>query len=365
MLSKRFSTAILFILFFLSACSSPQTVSTPVNTPAAVSPAPSLAIEATVSQATVASGTGATAIPPGEFVNPVLNHDFPDPDTLKVGGIYYAYATNSGDAHVEVASSQDLVHWQLLADALPKLPSWAVQDFGWTWAPDVNKDPDGKGYLMYFTTRFPVGKGGSQCIGVATSEQPEGPFVSSAAQPIVCQRDEGGSIDPDLFRDSDGTLYLIWKNDGNSNGGRTWIYIQPLSSDGRSLRDQPTRLITADQPWEGVLVEGPILWKRDSKYYLFYSANDFNSERYAVGYATADRITGPYQKAPGPFLQTDMSAGIIGPGGEDIVTSPRGETWMLFHSWTAEGFRRLNIARIDWVGDKPSVTLTKKPQKVP
>ncbi|MGE5225146.1 MAG: glycoside hydrolase family 43 protein [Omnitrophica WOR_2 bacterium] len=360
MFSKRLTTAILFILFFLPACSAPQQSAATPHTPPASANTPATA-EATLTRAPSASPT----LPPGEFINPVLNHDFPDPDALKVGNVYYAFATNSEGIHVEAARSPDLVHWKLLPDALPTLPSWAVKDFGWTWAPDVNPDPDGKGYLMYFTSRFPIEKGGSQCIGVAAGDQPEGPFISTAAKPLVCQLEEGGSIDPDLFRDSDGTLYLLWKNDGNSNGGRTWIYIQPLSKDGRSLQGKPTQLITADQPWEGVLVEGPILWERDGKYYLFYSANDFNSPRYAVGYAVADKITGPYQKAPGPFLQTDMSAAIIGPGGEDIVTSPHGETWMLFHSWTAEGFRRLNIVRIDWNDGVPGVTLTKKPQKEP
>ncbi|MCW5854079.1 MAG: hypothetical protein KIT87_28690, partial [Anaerolineae bacterium] len=45
---------------------------------------------------------GPTPVPtpgPGQFVNPILDLDFPDPDTLKVGDTYYAYATNAGSTN--------------------------------------------------------------------------------------------------------------------------------------------------------------------------------------------------------------------------------------------------------------------------
>ena len=119
----------------------------------------------------------------------------------------------------------------------------------------------------------------------------------------------------------------------------------------------PKRLITVDLPWEGVLVEAPTLWKREGKYYLFYSANDYKTPRYAVGVAVADSILGPYTKLPEPVLKTTVPKGVIGPGGQDIVAGPDGETWMLFHAWTAEGIRNLNLARLRWVDETPVVEL--------
>src|SRR5579859_1471784 len=56
------------------------------------------------------------------FVNPVLNIDFPDPDVLKVGNTYYAYATNGNGFNIQVTSSTDLVHWQRVKEALLRLP---------------------------------------------------------------------------------------------------------------------------------------------------------------------------------------------------------------------------------------------------
>src|SRR5688500_10621901 len=52
---------------------------------------------------------------PGMFVNPVLNIDFPDPDLLKVGDTYYAYATGAGPTNIQMARSKDLVKWDVLS----------------------------------------------------------------------------------------------------------------------------------------------------------------------------------------------------------------------------------------------------------
>ena len=301
----------------------------------------------------------------GTFTNPVLDQDFPDPDVLKLAGGYYAYATNSNEVNIQAARSADLIHWDVLGEVLPELPAWAVQSFGWAWAPEVFSPAEGQ-YVMYFTARFAIGFDGIQCIGVATSSDPAGPFDSSDPDPFICQTDEGGAIDPSMFLDADGQRYVLWKNDGNSRGGQTWLYIQKVSDDGLKLEGEPLRLLTADQRWEGVLVEAPTLWSQDGEYYLFYSANLFNDPNYAVGYAVADDVLGPYDKAEGPFLDTDLAAGVVGPGGQDIVTGPRGETWILFHGWAPDGYRRLYLAPLDWDTGTPVLKLSgKEPLPLP
>ncbi len=225
----------------------------------------------------------------------------------------------------------------------------------------------GDGYVMYYTTRFAIGLDGTQCIGVATSDTPEGPFQAVGEEPFICQLEEGGSIDAASFADVDGTPYLLWKNDGNSAGGQTFIYIQQLAEDGLSLLGEPTRLITRDKSWEGVLVEGPTLWLRNGKYYLFYSANDYASPNYAVGYAVADSLLGPYEKPSGkPILATSMSGGVVGPGGQDIVQLPNGDTWLLFHAWSPSSYRHLDIALLEWPDGVPTVAnLSRDPQPEP
>ena len=285
--------------------------------------------------------------------NPVIDQDFPDPDVLEVDGTYYAYGTNGNGNNVQVATSTDLESWELSdEDALPDLPSWVIP--GKTWAPEVTQLDSG-GFVMYpTTTNFDPTL---QCIAVATADSPEGPFEVVGDEMLVCPEDDGGAIDASTFRDDDGTLYLLWKNDGNCCGLDTWLHIAPLSDDGLKLAGKETRLVQQDQPWEGNLIEAPTLVKRDDTYVLMYSANDFGSEAYAVGYATADAPTGPFTKADEPLLTTDGTDGrFIGPGGQDVVTSPDGDDRLMFHSWYGEfGYRGVNWLQLDWKAGQPVV----------
>ncbi len=58
----------------------------------------------------------------------------------------------------------------------------------------------------------------------ATGKTPAGPFTDTSAKPLVCQADEGGSIDPSPRVAADGTVYLYWQNDGNCCGLPVKLY---------------------------------------------------------------------------------------------------------------------------------------------
>lgn len=280
------------------------------------------------------------------FTNPVYDKDFPDPFVLQEGDTYYAYATNGNGKQVQTLTSKDLVHWKPGPDALPRVAEkWAYN--GATWAPEVMKIGDR--YVLYYTT--------SQRIGRAVSDKPLGPFVDDTAQPFIAQTTLGGSIDASPFRDDDGTLYLYWKNDGNAIGQPTDIWVQKLSSDGLSLVGEATKVgETNDRTWEGSVVEGPEMVKRDGRYVLFYSGGDFSGDDYAVGYATCEGPTGPCADAPeNPILKTACRA--RGPGHNSFATIG-GETWIVYHAWLpnrAGDKRVLWIDRLEWKDGKPVV----------
>ncbi|WP_149203206.1 glycoside hydrolase family 43 protein [Actinotalea subterranea] len=282
--------------------------------------------------------------------NPVIDTDFPDPDVLEVDGTWYAYATNGNSRNVRVARSADLVTWEELPDAMPDLPTWVIP--GKTWAPEVTRLEDGR-FALYFTaTSF---RPTAQCIGVALADSPEGPFVAVGEQMLVCPDAEGGAIDASTFTDADGTRYLLWKNDGNCCGLDTWLQLAPLSADGTALAGEPVRLVQQDQPWEGSLVEAPTLVERDGTYVLLYSANDYGGPAYAIGYATATSVLGPYTKAPEPLFTTDTFEGrYAGPGGQDVVAGPDGEDRLVFHSWYGSTtYRAMNVLPLTWEGGRP------------
>lgn len=303
---------------------------------AAVTPSPS-------------KGTDASA---GER-NPVIADDFPDPDVLEVDGVYYAYATNGNNKNVRVARSSDLVEWETLPDALPQLPTWVIP--GKTWAPEVT-EVDGR-YVLYFTaTNF---RPTMQCIGAAVADSPEGPFEVVGDQMLVCPEDEGGAIDAATFVDTDGTRYLLWKNDGNCCGLDTWLQMAPLSGDGTALTGESVRLVQQDLPWEGHLIEAPTLVEREGTYVLMYSANDYGGGAYTVGYATASAATGPYTKNPDPLLSTALTGErFVGPGGQDVLIGPDGQDYLFFHSWYGGNtYRAMNVLPLDWDGGMPVVVL--------
>ena len=187
-----------------------------------------------------------------------------------------------------------------------------------------------------------------QCIGIAVADDPKGPYRDTTSGPLVCQRDEGGSIDASPFVAQDGTAYLYWKNDGNAVGVDTWISVQRLSTDGLRLVGDPKRLLRQDLPWEGQLVEAPFVWERDGVFHLFYSANDYGSDRYAVGHATASSPAGPFTKDPEPILaSSDVAAG----PGHCAVFEQDGRLLMVYHAWAPDSIGSEVPGRTMWLGE--------------
>jgi beta-xylosidase len=290
------------------------------------------------------------------YTNPVYDDDFPDPFVLRVGSVYYAYATNVRSNNVPVLRSTDLAIWEKLGDALPLLPKWARSGASLTWAPSVL--PRGHRYVLYFTARDHASD--RQCIGRAIADAPDGKFKDDSPRPFICQADLGGSIDPSPFVDEDSSAWLLWKNDGNCCGLSVGLWIQQLSDDGLSLVGRPVELLRHDRAWEAPLIEGPSMLKHGGRYYLFYSANWYESADYAVGYAVAEAITGPYRKmtTDGPLFAG--RGDVAGPGGQEFFRDVKGNLWMAYHAWDARfvgyaklGRRSLRIDRVTFVGDTP------------
>ena len=318
-----------------------------------------LAAAATLASCSAGAGDGATDAASGAAAEspftPAIDEDFPDPDVLATDDGYVLYATNDSMRNVQVARSADLVEWEVLDDdALPELPDWVIP--GKTWAPEVTEIAPGEFVMYTTTTNFSPSR---QCIAVATAESATGPFVVQGDGMLVCPDEEGGAIDASTFRDDDGSLHLLWKNDGNCCGLDTWLQTAPLSADGLGLTGPPVRLLKQDLEWEGDLVEAPTLVKRDGVYHLFYSANSYGDETYAVGHATAPALAGPWTKDPEPFFSTDSTDGaLIGPGGQDIVTDAAGDDVFVFHAWDPDFLaRKVYTLPLAWDEGTPRVVV--------
>jgi beta-xylosidase len=309
-------------------------------------------------EVTEAKPTGTAAPPEDSFQNPVFRTNFPDPFLLQVGDTWYAYATNGAGRNIQVATSTDLVNWDLQRDGMPGLAPWIQFSSADVWAPEVLQI--GEQYLLYYTARDKAS--GKQCVGVAVSDQPRGIFQDTREEPLVCQSDEGGTIDASPFRDGE-KLYLFYKNDGNCCGFPTYIYVQEMAPDGLSMAGEATRLVRNDERWEGQVIEAPTMVVEDGSYYLFFSANSYAGVEYAVGYALCETVTGPCEDAPeNPILASRMNERpiVVGPGHQTVIEVD-GQDWLVYHAWevTSAGLRGSNrfmwMDRLEWVDGKPDV----------
>ncbi|HEY0776428.1 MAG TPA: glycoside hydrolase family 43 protein, partial [Gemmatirosa sp.] len=296
-------------------------------------------------------GGGSTITPPpptpsgptaSQYVNPVLNADFPDPGVVRgADGVYYAYATQTNGLRIQVAHSTDLVAWSAPAEAMPTKPTWASQSQNF-WAPDV--ELRGAQYVMYFSAQIDAGQrpdpNDGFCIGMATSATPTGPFID-VGHPVVCGP-AATVIDPQGFDDPQtGTRYLLW-----GSGGAP-IQMQALAADRATFAagSSPVTLVSAHNQGYEPLVEGPWLTYRADQgyYYLFYSGNNccgpVGGLHYAVMVARATSAAGPYTVLRGtdgsatPVLQA--AGPWLAPGHNAVVHTSNGDDWMLYHAVSA------------------------------
>jgi len=205
-----------------------------------------------------------------------------DPYILFYNDTYYAYGTSRADGF-EVYSSKDMKSWE----RSPRLALSKEDSYGdkWFWAPEVYYVEEDKKFYMFYSVE--------EHVCVATSDSPLGPFVQDEKKPI---REEKG-IDTSVFFDEDGKAYLYFVRFTNGNV----IWCAELKDNLKEIKEETlTQCVEATEPWElvfGKVVEGPSIVKQGGLYYMFYSANDFRSQDYAVGYATSDSPFGPWRKS--------------------------------------------------------------------
>ena len=259
------------------------------------------------------------------YQNPVLRGDYPDPSVVRNGDAWWATATSSEWApQFPLLRSTDLVNWEVRGAVFAEPPAWASGNF---WAPEICRW-QGK-WFLYYTARK---KGGPLAVAVATADRPEGPWTDHG--PLVAQ--DAGSIDGAAIDDEHGRRHLVWKEDGNSRGQPTILWAQPLDESGTRLTGERREILRNDTAWEGAVVEGPFLLRRDGWFHLFYAGNSCCGARaeYAEGVARSRHLLGPWEKCPrNPLLRT--SEAFRAPGHGSITDDPSGRLWLLYHAYAA------------------------------
>jgi len=347
----------------------------------------------------------------GTFSNP-LNVQFGDPYVLYSGGTYYMYGTGGGaDKGFVAYSSKNLVTWTKQCQVYfhNNKNGWSDTEASWGgayWAPEVY-EVNGKFYLFYSAQwkENPSKEIENFRIGVAVADKPTGPFIDMDTKPIF---DPGYPIiDANVFFDTDGKTYLYYSRaaykhpveseiaDWARKRGwfdeieESWVYGVELKDDFSGVIGEPVlllrppvRLSDKQAEWESRSVtskevnrrwtEGSVTFKKDSIYYIMYSANHFGGQHYAIGYATGASPLGPFEKATNnPILQKNSESGgsVTGTGHNSIAYSPDGnEMFCVYHGRTAKtgDERVVFIDRMKVEGGKITISgPTTTPQKLP
>ncbi|MCA9312326.1 MAG: family 43 glycosylhydrolase, partial [Phycisphaerales bacterium] len=160
----------------------------------------------------------APAFRPG---NPVFPGWYADPEVALFEGQVWVYPTYSApydeQLHFDAFSSPDLVRWTKHERVLEAADvSWARRAM---WAPSII-EREGRYYLFFGANDIQNDEevGG---IGVAVAERPEGPFKDLLGRPLIDAFHNGAQpIDQFVFRDEDGTEYLIYGGWGHCNIAR-------------------------------------------------------------------------------------------------------------------------------------------------
>lgn len=288
---------------------------------------------------------------------------------------YYMYGTG-GDVKdgFGAYSSNNLIDWKFEGQVYHhnNPNGWGIHSF---WAPEVYKK-DGK-YYMFYSAHWKLNPNKEKenfKIGVAVSDQPTGPFTDLSDRPIF---DPGYPIiDANLWFEN-GKTYLYYsrccykhpvesevaqwarKKGWYNEVEESWVYGVELKPDLSGVVGAPVLLLrppgkmgNLKEDWESRSVtakevnrrwtEGSYIFKKGKIYYMMYSANNFDGQNYAIGYATSKSPLGPFKKADdNPVLQRNGM--VTGTGHNSVTYTTDGKQMLcVYHGRTkATGHQRL------------------------
>ena len=267
---------------------------------------------------------------PQTYANPTQDLDWPDPTIVRVGDTFYMSHTTGGpDFGNPLYSSKDLTNWTFVKNLLTpeNKPAFMHSEF---WAPEIHRVKD----RFVLVTTSTSSATNQLTIAIAQSPTIDGNYTYQD-QPIVSNA--VAALDPTIFQDDDGKVYLLWKRDADRGGGVGGsIRIREMNADGTAFAAGSVErvLLASDngqgQPFERGLVEAPEMIKRAGVYYLFYSGG-FIDDSYRVGVARGTNLTDLFERNPAnPLLANNATWN--GPGHGQPFADADGAEYFYYHA---------------------------------
>ena len=211
-------------------------------------------------------------------------------------------------------------------------------------------------YILWFHADGPTATSDSNyaaaCAGVAVSDTPFGPYRFVGRYRLnTCPPDQedkypeskGMARDMNLFRDTDGTAYIIYSSEENLT-----LYISKLNDEYTYLATDPEKAVYGVdfiRLFPGAQREAPALFLRDGKYYLMTSGCtgwEPNQARFYV----SDSVMGEWESKGDPCLD-DENHTTFESQSTCIFRDPASGTWIYMGDrWFADA---LHDSRYIWL----------------
>lgn len=276
----------------------------------------------------------------GNYINPIINADYSDPDVVEANGEFYMTASSfSQSPGLPILHSTDLVNWELINNALPIVEPadyYAVPRHGkGVWAPSIRYH-NGEFYIYYGDPDFGV-------FMIKTTD-PGGEW----SKPTLVKAYKG-IIDTTPLWDDDGRAYLVNGWAASRAGMNNILTVTEMSPDGTHLIGNPA-IVFDGNDGTNFTVEGPKFYKRDGYYYILAPAGGV-----ATGWQLAMRSRNPFGPYETKIVMSQGSTDINGPHQGGLVDTPDGKSWFIHFQDKDFLGRVVHLNPVEWVDGWPVI----------
>ncbi|GGF76021.1 glycoside hydrolase 43 family protein [Paenibacillus albidus] len=271
------------------------------------------------------------------YSNPILPGFYPDPSITKAGEYFYLICSSfEYFPGVPIFRSRNLVHWEQIGHVLDRPDQLDLTDrksSDGIYAPSLRYHEG----IFYMITTDVRGSGNFY----VTATDPAGPWSEPIPVPY-------GGIDPSLFFDDDGKVYVTAQQGADYDSHVIQYEINIATGEAFS---EPQVVWRGDGgPW----TEGPHLYKINGMYYMM-SASGGTAKEHREIIGRSEKPYGPFERCPEPILtHRDLDHPIQYLGHADLVEDTNGDWWAVFLGvrLTGEGYsvlgRETFLAPVRW-----------------
>ena len=277
-------------------------------------------------------------------INPLIGMDYPDPDVIRVGDVYYmASTTMYYMPGCEILRSYDLMHWEHAAFVYDRLDSTPAQRmeggeniYGQgMWAASLRYH-QGMFYVVFIAND-------THKTYLYRAKDVQGPWEKSEIQ--------GFYHDSSLLFDDDGRVYIVY--------GNKEIHLTELKEDLTGPKEGGLdRVILTDSDDVYLGYEGSHFYKINGKYYLFLIHMPKSTGRRTEACFMAESLEGEF--TGGDICDDDRGYCGSGVAQGGVVDTPSGKWYAILFQDTGAVGRIPALIPVRWEGDRPVLGINGK-----